>query len=194
MILFGIDYGSKLAGTTVIAEYRNGEVNFHSSKVKKDADAFVLKIVEEVKPSLIGLDAPLSLPGKFRELPGLNDYAYRQCDRQLKAMSPMFIGGLTARAMRLREKLEHSGCAVIETYPAEWARRWQLKDLGYKKSKKSIPGVLGIIAEELPFSFSFPEVSSWHHLDSLLCLWSALRHQQGSSESYGIPSEGLIWV
>jgi predicted nuclease with RNAse H fold len=103
MMHFGIDYGSKMAGTTVIT-YNQDNVLYQRSSVKNgDADAFILDCVTELQPGQIYIDAPLSLPlacfGKG------TDFFYREADRKLKAMSPMFLGGLTARAMKLRLQL-----------------------------------------------------------------------------------------
>jgi predicted nuclease with RNAse H fold len=194
MTLLGIDYGSKLAGTTVIAYYPGEEVLFFQSEKKKDADAFVLEKVEAFGPCLIGLDAPLSLPGVFRGIAGCKDYAYRAGDRELRAMSPMFIGGLSARAIRLKDELERPGCRIFETYPAEWARRLELASLNYKKEKGALPAVAAALQAHIQLPFEAEDITSWHHLDSLLCLWSAFRYSRGMAQSFGKAEEGLIWI
>ncbi len=95
----GIDYGAKLAGTTAISFVENNQIKTVQSVRKQNADTFCLDWISRLKPDFIMIDAPLSLPlayfGKG------DDYFYRQADRELKAMSPLFLGGLTARAMRL---------------------------------------------------------------------------------------------
>ena len=60
--LFGIDYGSKLAGTTVIGLLENQIVQLFASQKKKDADQFILQQIKERQPNTIFIDAPLSLP------------------------------------------------------------------------------------------------------------------------------------
>ena len=35
-------------------------------------------------------------------------------------------------------------------------------------------------------------ILSWHHLDALLALVTAIRHEQGLSFTYGDPEEGLV--
>jgi uncharacterized protein len=124
------------------------------------------------------IDAPLSLPGVFTGLAGCDDYFYRASDRALRAMSPMFLGGLTARAMRLanhsasrlarraaqrehEQNDEHGHIHFYETYPAEAARRLALKEVGYKQHLRDIPPVLqqirhAVVAQSwLPASLSF---------------------------------------
>ena len=105
----GIDYGSKMAGTTVIAYLKSGKLHFAQSQKKKDADLFVENWVAQHQPRAIFLDAPLSLPGVYTEPEAYDDYFYRAGDRLLRAMSPMFLGGLTARAMRLSRRLKATG-------------------------------------------------------------------------------------
>jgi len=62
---FGIDYGSKLAGTTVITYDHKGQLHQVSSAKKQDADAMILAVATELEPTSIYLDGPLSLPGAY---------------------------------------------------------------------------------------------------------------------------------
>ena len=82
-----------------------------------DADAFIHSEAIHLKPRMIFIDAPLSLPGIYWLGNGFRDHFFRQCDKEMNAMSPMFLGGLTARAMRLKAELKSTGCKIIETYP-----------------------------------------------------------------------------
>lgn len=48
-------------------------------------------------------------------------------DRQAKDMSPMFLGGLTARAIALSKEWRKLGIAVHEAYPAALIRQeWDM--------------------------------------------------------------------
>lgn len=199
MRLCGVDYGSKLAGTTVVCTLDGpaGGVRFQGSAPKADADAFLLDCLRQSRPALVFLDAPLSLPGVYRGLPGCTDYFYREADRQLAAMSPMFLGGLTARAMQLKAALERDGLPVHETYPAAQARRLNLHPEGYKKDPAAIGPVLGHIGRQHPGLFSQTQitgVASWHHVDALLALLAAVRFTQSEHLVYGNGLEGEIIV
>ena len=107
IVALGIDYGSKTSGFTAAAGYSSkGVVQVHQSTKGKDADAWLLDLIKNLKPKYIAIDAPLSIPGVFIDPASFNNYHYRECDRLAGAMSPMFLGGLTARAMQLSAKLK----------------------------------------------------------------------------------------
>jgi predicted nuclease with RNAse H fold len=193
--IIGIDYGSKLAGTTVIA-YQNKKniVQFLISENKKDADIFLINAVTKLQPKYIFFDAPLSLPGVYTMPNEYDDYFYRAGDRLLKAMSPMFLGGLTARAMRLKRTFVQQNIEVFETYPAIHAQRFQLKNLNYKKKLQYLPDVIQALQKLLPFPFNNQQITSWHHVDALLAFYSAYRFLNGEIEQFGAEKEGSIWV
>ena len=192
-VIAGIAYGSKLAGTTVVAFLSSADntITLYQSAKKQDADQFIKEKVATYKPSLIMLDAPLSLPGVYRSLPNYNDYFYRQGDRLLNAMSPMFLGGLTARAMKLIQELHPIG--VKETYPAQQATRLQLRPLGYKKEKRAIEDVLKAMLVHFPYKVT-DAINNWHKVDALLALLAAYRYQQQQCDFYGDELEGGIYV
>ncbi len=182
-----------MAGTTVLAI--NHPLELFASQKKQDADAFILQTINALQVRKVYLDAPLSLPGIYRELPNCQDYFYRQGDRTLRAMSPMFLGGLTARAIKLKDQLQAMGIEVFEVYPAPLAKMWDLPDLGYKKQKANLPTVCNALRNKLPFSVpDFKTINDWHHVDALLALAIAYRHEKGEAQAYGNPQEGIILV
>jgi uncharacterized protein len=206
MELYGIDFGAQMAGTTVVAEYSSVGITLHTSRKGQNTDTFLQKLFASISPTtLVCIDAPLSLPSVYSS--GVNaaeadhaeadrteaDYFYRAADRALAAMSPMFLGGLTARAMRFAAGLQARNCAVLETYPAAQARRLGLKELDYKGMKASIGGVCEIIAQEFPCALP-NEIPTWHHVDALLCLCAAIRYGKQEHEQYGERSEGVIII
>ncbi|MEN0050358.1 MAG: hypothetical protein AAF806_25060 [Bacteroidota bacterium] len=194
MKIAGADYGSKLAGTTVIAHVENNKVHFLQSEKKKDADQFLLKSIEDLRIEFLFLDAPLSLPGVYRNLPHHDNYFYRKVDVELKAMSPMFLGGLTARAMRLKKELGKSGVEVMETYPSMLAKRFQLKDFHYKKQKEHLIACFNFLIQQLEWSYKVPTPENWHQLDALLAFYSAWRYENGVHDVFGTKEEGMVYV
>ena len=192
----GIDYGSKLAGTTVIATgcLSAKIVSFQQSKPKQDADEFLLRTIHEVRPATVFMDAPLSLPGVYTQLPGRDDYFYRAADKTLHAMSPMFLGGLTARAMRLKTAMEKTGVAVYETYPAAQAQRLELGKLGYKQSVEDRGRVLAFVKILFPEWVFESGFASWHEIDALLAWVAAFRFARNESVVHGDALEGVIYV
>lgn len=192
--MVGIDYGSKLAGTTVLAySHDRQEVRFLASRKGEDADDFLLKIILGLRPEQVFIDAPLSLPGVYKGLEGFNDYFYRQADRVLKAMSPMFLGGLTARAMQLSAALEKENIRCVEAYPAALARHLDFQVHGYKKKKESFFFLKEQIKEKYHLIFPDGMPYSWHYFDALLALVSAFRAENQSVASEGAEEEGLIY-
>lgn len=190
--IIGIDYGSKLAGTTVIARAENGSIQFAQSQKKKDADHFILDQLASTAPTTIFLDAPLSLPGAY--FGRGTDYFYRSADRALKAMSPMFLGGLTARAMRLKKELTDRGHQVIEAYPGGLARQIGLPKDQYKKQKTFLPVIIDLITTQIPIKFVKTDLITWHHVDALLACWTGWRYHEGIAQSFGEEEEGEIWI
>lgn len=188
----GIDYGSKLAGTTAIAIFKDQKITIHQSAKKQSADDFLENIIQQHQPQIIGFDAPLSLPGVYTNQKGKTDYFYRECDKELKAMSPMFLGGLTARAMALKAKLTSPKTEIIETYPAKIALGLSLKELGYKKEKENITPCLEILENQLPYSLQ-SEITNWHAFDSLLALLGAYKYTTGTAQKVGDDNEGVIY-
>jgi len=163
---------------------------------KVDADQFIQKAVAHFQPELVFIDAPLSLPGVYKNLHDFSDYHFRKADRETKAMSPMFLGGLAARAMELKDKLENLGIEVKETYPRLMANRFDLKKLGYKTNRNALKECALQVKSCLkePLRFTSSDVRTWHHLDALLALMSAMSYKCGDFTTYGDPEEGMIYV
>lgn len=195
-LLFGIDYGGKLTGNTVIAVFNEGNIFFLDIDKGTDADNFIYNAAEHYLPSKIFIDAPLSLPGVYRNLTGFSNYHFRRADIELRAMSPMFLGGLAARAIELKSDLKGLGIKVYETYPKIVAKRMNLHECDYKGSMQSIDPCKGKVLAALPETISIEaaDIKTWHHLDALMALISAINSLYGKSEIYGHKKEGLIYI
>lgn len=186
----GIDYGSKLAGTTVICYEQDGMLYFVQSEKKHNADELILRFVREHHPSAIFLDAPLSLPKAY--FGKGEDFFYRAADRATRAMSPMFIGGLTARAMRLHHQLSADGVTFYEAYPAGLANFLQLKPKGYKVGKTPVEALIKALCAQFSIELARLPVN-WHQFDSLLAYIIGLRHSTNTAQVLGNRDEGLIY-
>lgn len=188
---FGIDYGSKLAGTTVITYDVKGKLYQISSEKKQDADQLILDSVEELCPAYVFIDAPLSLPGAYYE--NGEDYFYREGDKKLKAMSPMFLGGLTARAMKLKHQLNKKNIEVFETYPGALVRSIPNLERVYDKKAQAVTTELYEAIKSLLNENSINErPENVHQVDSLIAWYSGDRHLKGLSEVVGDLDEGVI--
>ncbi len=192
----GVDYGSKLAGTTAAAMVENEQLHVWQSARGQDADEFLLKLIQDKRPNTVFIDAPLTLPKVYSQLPYTSgaDFFYRTCDREVQAMSPMFIGGLTARAIKLRTILSEQGIALLETYPSQLAHVLLPDEKGYKKDLATLPVIAQLLQDQIrPISFAQPP-QDWHQFDALLAWYSGYRHHSGEAILYGDAQEGRIIV
>lgn len=189
----GIDYGSKLSGTTAIVFVDKNHLKTDISAKKQSADRWLDGWVKQLNPEAVCMDAPLSLPGVYRYP---DDYFYRKADRELKAMSPMFLGGLTARAIRLSNQWKSKGIVVYESYPGGLARKLLPEALQYKKPKVHIPAVLEELKNHLPAGLQFEkqDFQNWHHVDALLAWLVGYRIKKRIANYYGDEDEGIIWL
>ncbi len=195
-VIFGIDFGSKRSGNTVIAAFKDMRVDFLDTEKGVDADAFIMNAVEHYKPDLVFIDAPLSLPGRYSNVSGCECYNFRHADAELKAMSPMFLGGLTARAIAIKDACVKKGIEVCETYPKAQATKFNLKKLGYKGNKLALKLCADTVTESIHpnIRLCIKEITTWHHLDALMALISAMTYVQGHGQVFGKPEEGVIHV
>ena len=193
--IIGIDYGSKLAGTTAAAFVKAEQLHISQSQRGQDADKWILDLATTFQPRTIYIDAPLSLPKVYNQgvFTPEAEYFYRACDREVQAMSPMFIGGLTARAIQLRASLTEAGIAVLETYPSQLSKLLFTQLQGYKKSPAALPVYTEALQGLLPFPLVLPP-ANWHQFDSLLAWLTGYRHSMGKSVFYGDATEGRIIV
>jgi len=180
----GIDYGSKMAGTTCVAIQFESEIRVFQSEKNKDADAFVLKTLNEYNILHVYLDAPLSLPLAY--FGKADEFFYRKADKMLRAMSPLFLGGLTARAMKLKHDLSKKNIVCTEVYPKALVQ--ELKLHHYKVDLVLFNNAL---AEKLQLTIN---ASNWHQSDSILAWYSGFRHLQGFANYFGDEGEGIITV
>lgn len=193
LVVAGVDYGAKLSGNTAIAILNKGKVQLFKTKVKENADDFIMEVLTTQQVNRVFIDAPLSLPRSFH---GFKDEAepeffYRQCDKQTGAMSPMFLGGLTARAIALKYLLNKKNIEVLETYPSYLCR---LINLERVKTADGVFEMFHRIKKELNGLFGNIEPQTIHEIDALLALYSAIRYCQQQHVVLGDAEEGEILV
>ncbi len=180
-----------MAGTTAICALEGARLKIVLSQKNQDADLFIKDFISTAASECqIFLDAPLSLPIKYLTGEG-TDYFYRKADKEMKAMSPMFLGGLTARAIQLKDWLEASDHQVLEAYPAAAAKRLSLENLDYKKKEGDIDIVSAVILTELGLELK-TKLKTWHEVDALIAYWIGIQYLNGNCKTAGDPQEGLI--
>ncbi len=194
-MIAGIDLGSRKAGTTAIcAGNEKGDIyEILQSEKGKDADHFLEEYIKKHNIGSVFVDAPLSLPGVYLNRKGFDDYFYRKCDREIGAMSPMFLGGLTARAIRLKERWLKNNIEVIEVWPTKLAEISGIDKVIYKRGRVGLVKALVILPQKYSVKLN-QEPDSWHQFDAVLAYISGLRFLNEISMRYGDPGEGFIFV
>ena len=187
-MICGIDFGSRKAGTTVICWYHQ-KLQLAFAEKGDDADRFLVEWVETMQPSHVFIDAPLSIPSAIIGKGG--DYMYRQCDRDLQAMSPMFLGGLTARAIRLKDLWQAQGISVHEVYPGGCVRNSYASLM--QLYKKDIQAFVSKLFEMLPYGHVTVNPANWHEVDAILAWEIGNRYLEKRAQVVGLPEEGLIY-
>lgn len=183
----GIDLGAKHAGTTAIAWRERGLFRFDRCSKGEDSDTWLRERVEHLAPAAIYIDAPLSLPAAY--FGRGEDHFFRRADRLAGGMSPMFLGGLTARAIALAKTWRAKGIAVHEAYPAALVRhRWDY--LGIQAGKVIPRHKLRLMAGM--FELPPPQPRDRHEADAWLCWLIGHRHEQGEALRFGTEDEGII--
>ena len=117
------------------------------------SDEEIITFVEEAKPSLIAIDAPLNLPPGRKTMEQKNGEHFRPCDRELLKRGirffPITLGpmrALTKRGISLKKKLTRRGFKVIEMYPGAAQDVWNIarKQDGLNKLRRGLE-TLGLI-------------------------------------------------
>lgn len=191
--IIGIDFGAQLAGTTCCAVKYIGSHNISilTCTKGKSADRFIYDCVEKFNPILIGIDAPLTLPLFYTNPQQYSDNNYRYCDRELSAMSPMFLGGLTSRAMKIYYEFKLKNIKVIEVYPKAFVRKNALEKFGYKESIENLENCVEALQTIVDFTLLIP-LASWHEFDALIALGITERYLTNQADSVG-NEEGYIY-
>ena len=187
--LWGIDFGARRSGKTAVAIANEGKVYFHQVEKGKDTDAWLEKLMEKYPPTMVAIDAPLSLPAGW--CGGIGDLFYRQCDEELKAMSPLFLGGLTGRAVKFSRKARAAGIDIIEAYPKGVVAK--LLNCEYPEVGEDLTPLLDLLPEGTDIQLT-AQPTNEHQLDALICLVTAFRFSAKEAMTFGKYGEGLIYV
>ncbi|WP_424354293.1 DUF429 domain-containing protein [Methanobacterium sp. MBAC-LM] len=180
--IIGIDLSGKPENPTGTCFLDMHNLHFSTFFGNKD----ILSYINKKKPSLIVIDAPLSLPkgrcclskdcscskkgGHFREA----EVEMRKYGRTL----PLTFRGmrmLTERGIKIADKLREE-YAVLESHP------------------RTVQKILGLsnLYEDLTKYFELPENVSEHELDAALLVISGIFYTQGEFMEFGDMDEGTI--
>ena len=171
-------------------------------------DEEIIALVEEQRPALIAIDAPLSLPLGLCCLEEscpcrpVSSRKGRQCERELSALGigcyyttkRSIIKGMVYRAIALKGKLEGRGFTVIEVYP--YASRVRLFGKLPRKTTAAGRRALQERLRRLIPVIPPPQGSLLSHdaLDALLAAYTGVLYIKGQAQALGDPAGGLLYI
>ena len=155
-------------------------------------DEEVSKRIEESKPRIIAIDAPLSLPAGRDSIEQRTNVHLRECDKELLQRGikffPITLGPmrkLTNRGINLRRILEDKHFRVIEVYPggAQDVLGIPRKQQGLERLRAGLEeaGVRGLNNR-----------MSDHELDAVTCALVGKLFLEGKSVTYGTPEQAIV--
>jgi len=155
-------------------------------------DKEILKRIDEIKPRIVAIDAPLSLPEGRESIEQRTNVHLRECDKELLRRGikffPITLGPmrkLTNRGISLRKTLENKHFRVIEVYPggAQDILGIPRKQRGLDRLRAGLEklGVRGLNNR-----------MSDHELDAVTCALVGKLFLEGKSVTYGTLEQGIV--
>jgi len=155
-------------------------------------DREIVQKIDEVKPEVIAIDAPLSLPKGRKSIEERTNVHLRECDKELLGRRikffPITLGPmrkLTERGIKLKKILKNKGFKVIEVYPggAQDVLNIPRKQQGLEKLRKGL--------EKLKIKGLTKNMND-HELDAVTCAFVGKLFLERKSETLGDPEEGIV--
>jgi len=152
----------------------------------------IVRKVEESKPKIVAIDAPLSLPAERKSIEQRTKVHLRECDRELLRRGikffPVTLGPmrqLTNRGISLRRILESKHFNVIEVYPggAQDILKIPRKQKGLTRLREGL--------EELGIKGLNDRMNN-HELDAVTCALVGKLFLEGKTITYGTREQAII--
>jgi predicted nuclease with RNAse H fold len=155
-------------------------------------DKEMLKKIERMRPEIVAIDAPLSLPAGRKSIEQRTNVHLRECDKELLQRGirffPVTLGPmrrLTERGIGLRKTLENKHFRVIEVYPggAQDVLGIPRKQQGLERLRTGLEkaGVRGLNNR-----------MSDHELDAATCALVGKLFFEGKSVTYGTSVQAIV--
>jgi len=152
----------------------------------------IVRKVEESKPKIVAIDAPLSLPAGRKSIEQRTRVHLRECDKELLKRGikffPVTLGPmrkLTSRGIQLRRILESQHFKVIEVYPggAQDILKIPRKQQGLGRLKA------GLEKKEIK---GLTDQMNDHELDAVTCALVGKLYSEGKTITYGTSEQAII--
>ena len=202
---FGLDLTASESKPSACVSIDNNLRIFKATLINKDID--IISLISDLVPSVVAIDAPLSLPDGLdcldekHSCKPLHEYKGRWSERMLakQGISCYFttkksiIKNMVIRAMELRYELEKRGFAVIEVYP--YASKTVL--FGKLERKTTSAGIKQLRnALENLLRNTNDAVQEWNHdlCDATVAAYTGLLYHKGHTIKLGNDNEGYIYI
>jgi len=188
MSIFGLDLAGVESRPTGFCILR--DMKAETSLVYSDEE--ILSKIRKIKPLVVAIDAPLSLPPGRKSLEERTAAHLRESDRELLKRGikffPVTLGPmrkLTERGISLKRILEAEHFVVIEAYPGG------AQDvLGIPRKQKGL-GNLKAGLENLGIEGLNSQMSD-HELDAVTCAYVGKIFLEGQAVTYGDPTDEIV--
>lgn len=166
------------------------------------SDGELIENIEQAKPLVVAVDAPLSLPPGRCDIEDREGSHFRSCDLALRERRirffPVTLGPmrmLTQRGISLKRELEKLGSRVVEVYPGGAQDIWGLPRA--RKSREGLEkGLRKLVRKEFNLRFSrsskFPEALTADELDAITAALVGLMYFNGQAELYGSGEQIIV--
>jgi predicted nuclease with RNAse H fold len=152
LIVVGIDLAGSLRRPTGVCVLHGMKARTHVAF----SDEEILHSIDQAKPDLVPIDAPLSLPNGRKTINDRSGEHFRNCDRELQRRGirffPITLGPmrmLTERGLALKSKIETLGYRTVECFPGGaqdvWGIPRQHRDLDGLRAGLKRLGVKGLV-------------------------------------------------
>jgi predicted nuclease with RNAse H fold len=155
-------------------------------------DEEIVHRIEEIRPQVVAVDAPLSLPAGRKSIEERTSNHLRDCDKELLRRKirffPVTLGPmrkLTSRGIKLKKDFEGKRFQMIEVYPggAQDVLGIPRKQSGIRNLKEGL--------EKLKIK-GLTDQMSHHELDAVTCAYVGKLFLEGKSIAYGTPEQAII--
>jgi len=155
-------------------------------------DEEMIKKIQETKPKIVAVDAPLSLPAGRKSIDERTGTHLRECDKELLRRRirffPVTLGPmrkLTSRGIELKKILESEHFKVIEVYPGG------AQDvLGIPRKQEGLDKLRGGL-KKLQIK-GIANAMSADELDAITCAYVGKLYLEGKTLTYGSDDQTII--
>jgi hypothetical protein len=188
MSIVGLDLAGVETRPTGFCILKN--MNAKTCVVHEDGE--IITKIQETRPRIIAIDAPLSLPAGRKSIDQRTGTHLRECDKELLRRRikffPVTLGPmrkLTSRGIRLKEILESRHFNVIEVYPGG------AQDiLGIPRKQQGLDKLRGGL-KKLQIK-GIANAMSADELDAITCAYVGKLYLEGKTLTYGTFDQTII--